>query len=240
MSAVAENLSLVLNRISNACLKAGRNPADVELIAVSKTHPAENIKIALAAGQKSFGENYANEAIEKIEQLADLRQKIIWHFIGPVQSNKTRLIAENFDWVQSVDRLKIAQRLSDQRPRDLPDLNVLLQVNISKEETKSGVMPQDALLTCLDIAELSNLSLRGLMAIPKPGEDLKTIQQFQELFHEIQGHLKKHQFKNKFDTLSIGMSDDLEQAIQGGSTMVRVGTAIFGARTLKLDNEEDQ
>jgi pyridoxal phosphate enzyme (YggS family) len=232
MSVIAHNLSQVKSRVTQACSQAGRDAKNVHLIAVSKTHPANVIREAYHAGQTEFAENYVLEGTEKIEALEDIRSKLIWHFIGPVQSNKTRFIAESFDWVQSIDRLKIAQRLSDQRPRDMPDLNICLQVNISRELTKSGVSPEDALVTCLDIAELPNLTLRGLMAIPKPGESIETIKKFHKLFLEIQNHLKKHQFKNRFDTLSVGMSDDLEQAILAGSTMVRVGTAIFGTRNI--------
>jgi PLP dependent protein len=238
MSTIAENLMLVQNRIRYATELAHRKSNSVQLIAVSKTHPPEVIRQAFEAGQVAFGENYIPEGVDKIEALEDIRDQLVWHFIGPIQSNKTRFIAESFDWVQSIDRLKIAQRLSDQRPRDLPDLNICLQVNISGESSKSGVAPEDALLTCLDLVELPNLSLRGLMAIPEPGVELQTIKNFSNLFFDIQKHLKRHQFKNKFDTLSVGMSDDLEQAIQGGSTMVRIGTAIFGERTTQESTVE--
>jgi pyridoxal phosphate enzyme (YggS family) len=237
---ISQNLISVQSRISQACKQSGRDPKSVHLIAVSKTHPAALIREAYAAGQREFAENYVLEGTEKIEELADIRSKLIWHFIGPVQSNKTRFISESFDWVQSIDRFKIAQRLSDQRPRDMNDLNICLQVNISGEESKSGVTPQDALSTCLDIAELPNLSLRGLMAIPRPGESIETIKKFHRLFIEIQQHLKKHQFKNRFDTLSVGMSDDLEPSIASGSTMVRVGTAIFGARNIVKEEEASE
>jgi hypothetical protein len=238
MNLIADNLSFVKNRIRIACENANRNTNDVELIAVSKTHSAEMIRIAFKAGQYSFGENYIPEGTDKVEALLDIRDQLTWHFIGPIQSNKTRFIAESFDWVQSIDRLKIAQRLSDQRPRDLPDLNICLQVNISGESTKAGVDPKEALLTCLDLAKLPNLALRGLMAIPEPGVSLESIKNFQQLFMDIQNHLKRQQFINQFDTLSIGMSDDLEQAILGGSTMVRIGTAIFGERKIEENNEE--
>lgn len=238
MNPIADNLSFVKNRIRIACEKANRNAKSVELIAVSKSHSAEMIRNAFQAGQYSFGENYIPEGLDKIEALEDIRDQLTWHFIGPIQSNKTRFIAESFDWVQSIDRLKIAQRLSDQRPRDLPDLNICLQVNISGESTKGGVDPKEALLTCLDLAELPNLALRGLMAIPEPGVSLESIKNFQKLFLDIQKHLKIHQFTNKFDTLSVGMSDDLEQAILGGSTMVRIGTAIFGERKIEEGSQE--
>jgi pyridoxal phosphate enzyme (YggS family) len=230
MSDIKNNLLEVKNRIQLACEGANREKKNVSLIAVSKTHSKELVREAFVAGQLQFAENYVQEGVDKIEALDDIRKNIIWHFIGPIQSNKTRFIAESFDWVQSVDRLKIAQRLSEQRPRDLPDLNICLQVNISGESTKSGVSPREALLICLDIVELPNLSLRGLMAIPEPGASLQSMKDFHHLFLEIQKHLKRHQFKNKFDTLSLGMSDDLEPAIRSGSTMVRIGTAIFGAR----------
>ena len=238
MNPIADNLSFVKNRIRIACEKANRNAKSVELIAVSKSHSAEMIRNAFMAGQYSFGENYIPEGLDKVEALEDIRDRLTWHFIGPIQSNKTRFIAESFDWVQSIDRLKIAQRLSDQRPRDLPDLNICLQVNISGESSKSGVDPKEALLTCLDLAELPNLTLRGLMAIHEPGVSLESIKNFQKLFLDIQKHLKRHQFTNKFDTLSVGMSDDLEQAILGGSTMVRIGTAIFGERKIEEGSQE--
>jgi len=238
MNPIADNLSQVKSRIQLACEIAKRAKKDVTLVAVSKTHPAEMVRAAYEAGQNAFGENYVQEGVDKIEALQDIRQRLTWHFIGPIQSNKTRFIAESFDWVQSIDRLKIAQRLSEQRPRDLTNLNICLQVNISGESSKSGVSPREALLTCLDLVELPNLSLRGLMAIPEPGASLKSMQEFHQLFIEIQKHLKKHQFKTQFDTLSIGMSDDLEQSIQAGSTMVRIGTAIFGARNVD-ENQED-
>jgi len=238
MNPIADNLAQVNSRIQLACEIAKRAKKDVTLVAVSKTHPAEMVRAAYESGQIAFGENYVQEGVDKIEALQDIRQRITWHFIGPIQSNKTRFIAESFDWVQSIDRLKIAQRLSEQRPRDLTNLNICLQVNISGESSKSGVSPREALLTCLDLVELPNLSLRGLMAIPEPGASLQSMQEFYQLFIEIQKHLKKHQFKTQFDTLSIGMSDDLEQSIQAGSTMVRIGTAIFGSRNIE-ENEED-
>ena len=240
MSAIGDQLLYVKGRISQACIRFGRNEKNVHLVAVCKTHSAAKVREAFAAGQKEFAENYVQEGTDKIVELEDIRKKIIWHFIGPVQSNKTRFIAESFDWVQSVDRFKIAQRLSDQRPRDMADLNICLQVNISGESTKSGVSPSEALLTCLDIAELPNMTLRGLMAIPEPGASLQSIKNFHKLFIEIQQHLKRHQFKNKFDTLSIGMSDDLDRAIEGGSTMVRIGTAIFGPREPELVEEDSE
>jgi len=238
MNPIAENLLEINGRIQRACEIAKRSKKDVSLVAVSKTHSAEMVRSAYEAGQLAFGENYVQEGVDKIEVLQDIRQRLTWHFIGPIQSNKTRFIAESFDWVQSIDRLKIAQRLSEQRPRELTNLNICLQVNISGESSKSGVSPKEALLTCLDLVELPNLSLRGLMAIPEPGASLQSMKEFYQLFIEIQKHLKKHQFKTPFDTLSIGMSDDLEQSIQAGSTMVRIGTAIFGARHIEETQED--
>ncbi len=238
MNSISENLLLVNNRIQLACKHANRDKKDVGLVAVSKKHSVEQVRAAFEAGQFSFAENYVQEGVNKIGSLQDIRNQITWHFIGPIQSNKTRFIAESFDWVQSIDRLKIAERLSEQRPSDLADLNICLQVNISGESSKSGVSPREALLTCLELTELPNLSLRGLMAIPEPGASLQSMKEFQQLFIEIQKHLKKYQFKNQFDTLSIGMSDDLEQSIQAGSTMVRIGTAIFGTRNIEEDKED--
>lgn len=240
MNPTATQLLQVKQRIQIACTAAQRDPQSVQLIAVSKTHSAASVRTAFLAGQAAFGENYAQEGVDKIAALQDLREQLTWHFIGPIQSNKTRLIAQSFDWVQSVDRIRIAQRLSEQRPPEMPNLNICLQVNISGEASKSGVLPAQALSTCIDIVELDNLSLRGLMAIPEPGADPQTLQEFSLLFTEVQQHLKKHQFTHQFDTLSIGMSDDLEQSILAGSTMVRIGTAIFGARqTLENSNNAD-
>jgi pyridoxal phosphate enzyme (YggS family) len=238
MSAIAENLLQVSSRIQRACEIAKRDKKDVSLVAVSKKHSAEMVRAAYEAGQIAFGENYVQEGVDKIAALQDIRQQITWHFIGPIQSNKTRFIAESFDWVQSINRLKIAQRLSEQRPRDLNNLNICLQVNISGESSKSGVTPSEALLTCIELIKLPNLSLRGLMAIPEPGASLESMKVFHQLFIEIQKHLIKNQFRAQFDTLSIGMSDDLEQAILAGSTMVRIGTAIFGARNIEEDQED--
>jgi pyridoxal phosphate enzyme (YggS family) len=233
MSAIARNYLQVKNRIHAACESASRDQKAVHLVAVSKTHTHEAVRLAYEAGQCDFGENYVQEGVDKINALRDIRQNLVWHFIGPIQSNKTRSIAESFDWVQSVDRLKIAQRLSEQRPHEMADLNICLQVNMSGETTKSGVPPKDALLTCLDLIALPHLSLRGLMAIPEPGASLQSLQEFSHLFFEIQEHLKSHQFTNQFDTLSVGMSDDLEQSIRAGSTMIRIGTAIFGERHIE-------
>lgn len=224
---IAEQLAECQNRIAQACEQASRSIASVLLIAVSKTHPAQSVEAALKAGQRHFGENYVQECIEKINLLNSHRAEIIWHFIGPLQSNKTKLIAEQVDWVQSIDRLKIAQRLSSQRPTHLPPLQVLVQVNISGESTKSGVQPSETLQLCQEILGLPNLQLRGLMAIPEPGVGSTSLKELHTLFETIQSELGNYKH---FDTLSMGMSDDLELAIESGSTMVRIGTAIFGKR----------
>jgi len=224
---IAEQLAECQNRIAQACEQASRSIASVLLIAVSKTHPAQSVEAALKAGQRHFGENYVQECVEKIQVLNSHRAEIIWHFIGPLQSNKTKLIAEQVDWVQSIDRLKIAQRLSSQRPTHLPPLQVLVQVNISGESTKSGVQPSETLQLCQEILGLPNLQLRGLMAIPEPGVGSTSLKELHTLFETIQSELGNYKH---FDTLSMGMSDDLELAIESGSTMVRIGTAIFGKR----------
>lgn len=224
---IPEQLKSIQDRITLACQAAHRAPDSVLLIAVSKTHPAEKITTAYAVGQRHFGENYVQECIEKVALLKAHRADIIWHFIGPLQSNKTRMIAEELDWVQSIDRLKIAQRLSEQRPTHLEPLQVLVQVNISGELTKSGVVPKEALDLCQAILELPQLALRGLMAIPEPGIQANALEAFHAQFAALQNQLGT---RCQFDTLSVGMSDDMESAIAAGSTMVRVGTAIFGAR----------
>jgi PLP dependent protein len=228
MSDLAHNLDAVLQRIGRAAQSARRDPHSVFLLAVSKTFPAEDVRAAHAAGQRAFGENYVQEALAKVTALADLRSSLEWHFIGPLQSNKTRPVAETFDWVHSVDRLKIAQRLSEQRPENLPPLNVCLQVNVSGETTKAGVAPADAAEAARAIAALPRLRLRGLMSIPEPAgsveEQRAPHRQLREIFERLRaGGLE-------LDTLSMGMSADLEAAVLEGATMVRVGTAIFGAR----------
>ncbi|MCQ4248275.1 YggS family pyridoxal phosphate-dependent enzyme [Pseudomonas stutzeri] len=223
MSTIANNIAKVATRIREAAQAAARNPDQVHLLAVSKTQPAEAIRQACQAGLHDFGENYLQEALEKQADLADL--PLTWHFIGPIQSNKTKSIAEHFDWVHSVDRLKIAQRLSDQRPESLPPLNICLQVNVSGEASKSGCEPQDVPELAQAIAALPRLRLRGLMAIPEPTDD-PTEQRaaFARLRH-LQAELQMN-----LDTLSMGMSQDLEAAIAEGATWVRIGTAVFGAR----------
>jgi hypothetical protein len=224
------NLRAVNTRITHAARAAGRDPAGIALVAVSKTFPAEVVVAALASGQLAFGENYVQEAMEKIARVRELApaHAAQWHFIGPIQSNKTRTIAETFDWVQSVDRLKVAERLAEQRPAEKGPLNVLLQVNISSEASKSGAPPSEISRLATQVAVLPNLRLRGLMAIPEPQSDrtrqraplARTRQLFDALLAE--GH--------RLDTLSMGMSADLDEAIAAGANMVRIGAAIFGTR----------
>ncbi|OYU10232.1 MAG: YggS family pyridoxal phosphate-dependent enzyme [Comamonadaceae bacterium PBBC1] len=223
---IAENLSRVRTQMEAACQAAGRPPHSVSLLAVSKTWGAEAVRAAHAAGQTAFGENYIQEAVDKITALRDL--PLQWHCIGPIQSNKTRLVAEHFDWVHSVDRLKIAQRLSEQRPPHLPPLQVCIQVNVDGGETKSGVSPQELPALAQAVAALPRLQLRGLMTIPEPAEtdaQMRMVHaQAKALFESLR------QQGLPLDTLSMGMSADMAAAIAEGSTMVRVGTAIFGAR----------
>ncbi len=229
MSLIAEHLLAVRQRIAAAAGAAGRDPADVTLLAVSKTFGPDDLRAAYAAGQRAFGENYVQEGLEKIAALADLPEPLVWHFIGPLQSNKTRAVAEHFDWVHTIDRLKIATRLSEQRPAGKPPLQVCLQVNISGESSKSGVAP-DALDALADaVARLPGLQLRGLMAIPAPCTDpAQAGAPFAALAHLAEG-LRARGLP--VDTLSMGMSDDLEAAVAEGATLVRVGSAIFGARS---------
>ena len=234
MSSIADNLGTVTRRIQKATLKAGREPGSVRLMAVSKTRQASDLRAAYEAGQKAFGENYLQEALTKIDALADLSE-IEWHFIGPIQSNKTRQLAEAFDWVHSVDRLKIARRLSEQRGGSGSPLNVCLQVNINEEDSKAGCLLGDLPALAREVMTLPNISLRGLMAIPDPDQpeaDLRA--SFRKLADALQA-LQQNEYHGKtpdtaLDTLSIGMSADLELAIEAGATWVRVGTAIFGAR----------
>ena len=236
MNSIVVNLMQVRERIELAALAANREPEEIELIAVSKTFPAAAIEEAMHAGQSAFGENYVQEAVEKIIRLEKLRPWLVWHFIGPLQSNKTREVAEHFDWVHSVDRLKIAERLSAQRGEfaDLAPLQVCVQINVSEEDSKSGASLLEVETLCNAITVLPNLVLRGLMAIPAPSPDLvKQRQAFaavQDCFRQIQAAHTNELGYQFFDTLSMGMSDDLEAAIAEGSTIIRVGTAIFGKR----------
>ncbi len=221
-----DNISKVLRRVRLSAEKSQRQASDIVVLAVSKTRPPEDIRTAHAAGLREFGESYLQEAVAKIEQLQDL--DLVWHFVGPIQSNKTRAIAAHFDWVHSVDRLKIARRLSEQRPAEMPPLNICLQVNISAEESKSGVDLQQLPQLAREVAALPRLELRGLMAIPAPSEDFAQQRQaFATLRHALEG---LRDVAPHMDTLSMGMSGDLEAAIAEGSTLIRVGTAIFGPR----------
>ena len=236
MNSIVVNLMQVRQRMELAALAAKREPEEIELLAVSKTFPASAIEEAMHAGQTAFGENYVQEGVEKITRLAKLRPWLVWHFIGPIQSNKTRELAEHFDWVHSIDRLKIAERLSAQRGEfpSLAELQLCVQVNVSGEESKSGVPLSEAKVLCDAIAEMPNVVLRGLMAIPEPSADpIKQHKAFAEV-RDCFGQIQTSRFTNPryqfFDTLSMGMSDDLEAAIAEGSTIVRVGTAIFGKR----------
>lgn len=231
MTTISTNLQAVKRRIIGACSVAGRDPASVALLAVSKTFPAAALREAHAGGQSRFGENYMQEALAKQAELADLGLE--WHFIGPLQSNKTKPVAEHFSWVHSVERLKIAERLSAQRPAGLPPLNVCVQVNVSGEASKSGCTPTEAAALCHAVALLPNLKLRGLMAIPEPGngsaaENSALARRQFNVLRELRDRLNTEGLA--LDTLSMGMSHDLEDAIMAGATIVRVGTAIFGER----------
>jgi pyridoxal phosphate enzyme (YggS family) len=226
MTMIEINLATVRARIAAACQAAGREAGDVTLLAVSKTFDAHAVEAAYAAGQTVFGENYIQEAVQKITQLRHL--PLQWHCIGPIQSNKTRLVAEHFDWVQTVDRLKVAQRLSEQRPSRLPPLQVCIQVNVDGGAAKSGVSPQEALALAQAVAALPGLRLRGLMSIPEPAPDFVAAC---ALFARVKAVFDTLNAAGlALDTLSMGMSADMEAAIQAGSTMVRVGSAIFGGR----------
>jgi pyridoxal phosphate enzyme (YggS family) len=230
MSVIRQNLQAVRQRITDAANSAQRDVHGVELLAVSKTFGADAVIAAAEAGQGAFGENYLQEALEKIAEVKATRPdlELEWHFIGPIQSNKTRPIAEHFDWVHSVDRLKIAQRLSEQRPAGLPPLNVCLQVNISGEASKSGVLPSETLAVAQAIAALPRLQLRGLMAIPEAVGDAEQQRLPFRQMHALLDQLRAEGLK--LDTLSMGMSGDMAAAIAEGATIVRIGSAIFGTR----------
>jgi pyridoxal phosphate enzyme (YggS family) len=231
MGSIANNLQQVKRRLSAACYEAGRAPDTGALLAGSKTFPAVAVREAHAAGQRAFGENYVQESLAKIEALADLRSELQWHLIGPLQSNKTRGVAAAFDWVHSVDRLKIAERLAEHRPDGLPPLQLCLQVNISQEASKSGLAPDEVLSVARAVQALggSRLRLRGLMAIPEPAADRAAQRIPHRALCELLAALNAQGLG--LDTLSMGMSADLEAAILEGSTVVRVGSAIFGSRT---------
>ena len=235
MTTIALNLHHVRDQMLTACVAAGRHPASVQLLAVSKTFGPDSVREAAATGQRAFGENYITEGVEKIQALADVRTHLVWHCIGPIQSNKTRLVAEHFDWAQSVDRLKIAQRLSEQRPAGLPPLQVCLQVNIDGGANKSGVTPDELPALAREVLKLPNLALRGLMMIPEPAVHFEAAcavnAQAKAVFDALNKDLiAAGDLAIPLDTLSLGMTGDLEAAIHSGSTMVRVGSAIFGRR----------
>jgi pyridoxal phosphate enzyme (YggS family) len=227
MTTIATQLQTVRARIAAACLAAGRDPQAVRLLAVSKTFGPDAVAEAYAAGQTAFGENYIQEAVEKMAALSHL--PLEWHCIGPIQSNKTRLVAQHFAWAHTVDRLKIAQRLSEQRPPELSPLQVCIQVNVDGGPTKSGVAPNEALGLAREVAALPRLCLRGLMCIPEPAPDFEAscavFMRAKALFDQV------NEAGLQLDTLSMGMTADLEAAIHAGSTLVRVGTAIFGGRS---------
>ncbi len=243
MNTISLNLEQVRARIQAACQAAGRAPAEVTLLAVSKTFGPEAVRAAAACGQRAFGENYLQEAVEKMAQLAEDADAptLEWHCIGPIQSNKTRLVAEHFDWAHTVDRLKTAQRLSQQRPPGRPALNVCIQVNIDGGTNKAGVAPQEALSLAREVASLQGLALRGVMTIPEPAPgyeaQLALHQRARDLFEQLRADTALHgvlaERGHALDTVSMGMTSDLEAAIAAGSTMVRVGTAIFGGRPAK-------
>ena len=233
MAAIRDNLQAVSERIARATAAAGRSADSVRLLAVTKTHPAALVEEAFRAGQTAFGENYVQEALEKMDALTRLVGEpgvhdVEWHLVGPLQSNKTRLVAERFDWVQSVSSAKVARRLSEQRPPDRAPLNVLVQVNSSGEASKSGIAPDEAIALAHAVAQMPRLRLRGLMAIPEPTDDAGLQRMRFQAVRELYERLQRDGLA--LDTLSLGMSDDLEAAIAEGSTMVRVGTAIFGER----------
>ena len=234
MTSIASHLQTVRDQIHHACAVAQRDPQQVTLLAVSKTQMPEAVAQAAAAGQRDFGENYVQEGVEKILILRELLpdQPLSWHCIGPLQSNKTRLVAEHFDWVQSVDRQKIAQRLSEQRPAGLAPLQVCLQVNVDGGANKSGVSPAELPALAQAVAQLPRLRLRGLMCIPEPAESVAAQRAVFDQAHALFDELNRQGLA--LDALSMGMSDDLEAAIASGSTLVRVGRAIFGDRAAKV------
>jgi len=226
MSSIAQSLAKIRNRVTVLEHRYGRTPGSVRVLAVSKTKPPQAVRAAAEAGQQDFGENHVQDALTKLDALADL--DLIWHFIGPIQSNKTRIVAGRFHWVHSIDREKIARRLSEQRPGHLAPLDVCIQVNMSGESSKSGVQPEDVPALAEVVADLPGLSLRGLMTLPRPCDDLREQRRpfaaLRELLHRLNaGGLT-------LDTLSMGMTNDMEAAIAEGATIVRIGTAIFGAR----------
>lgn len=241
MNTISLNIEQVRGRIATACQAAGRDPSGITLLAVSKTFGPQAVREAADCGQRAFGENYLQEAVDKMAALGDAGAALEWHCIGPIQSNKTRLVAEHFDWAHTVDRLKIAQRLSQQRPPSKPPLNVCIQVNIDAGPNKAGVVPGEALELAREVAALPGLALRGLMTIPEPAPDYESQralhQRARALFEQLRADPAVRDALAArglaLDTLSMGMTSDLEAAIAAGSTMVRVGTAIFGGRPAK-------
>lgn len=227
MTTIAANLQAIKQRIATACAQSGRAPESVTLLAVSKSWPAERVGVAAACGQRAFGENYLQEAEAKIAALHVLGLE--WHFIGPLQSNKSRAVAEKFDWLHTLDRLKLAERLSAQRPPKLPPLQACIQVNVSGEQSKNGCAPEEVAALAQAVTKLSGLKLRGLMAIPEPTEDIALLRSRFAMLRQLRDQLSADGLA--LDTLSMGMSHDFEAAIREGTTIVRVGTAIFGERT---------
>ncbi len=226
MSSIAQSLEKIRNRVTVLEHRYGRPAGAVRVLAVSKTKPAEAVRAAAEAGQRDFGENHVQDALSKLDALADL--DLVWHFIGPIQSNKTRIVATRFDWVHSLDRTKIASRLSEQRGEDLPPLNVCIQVNVSGEPSKSGIAPAELDAFAQFVAGLPRLKLRGLMTLPRPCDELALQRRPFAALREMLEGLNAGGFG--LDTLSMGMTDDFEVAVEEGATIVRIGTAIFGAR----------
>lgn len=228
---VKQNLNNIHKKIlESEALRLFSSAENVRLLAVSKTKPVEMIFEAIQAGQTAFGENYVQEGVDKIHYFQEKEVHLEWHFIGPLQSNKTRLVAENFDWCQTIERQKIAKRLNDQRPLNKKPLNVLIQINISQEKTKAGILPCEMTAMADFIQQLPHLALRGLMAIPAPTNNIQEQEQVFAQMHNLYVQLQQNYPEAKIDTLSMGMTDDMESAIKCGSTMVRIGSAIFGAR----------
>jgi len=229
MSSIAQSLEKIRNRVTVLERRYGRPPGSTQVLAVSKTKPPEAVRAAAEAGQRDFGENHVQDAITKLDALAEL--DLVWHFIGPIQSNKTRVVAARFDWVHSIDRAKIARRLNEQRPDDMPPLNVCVQVNVSGEESKSGVEPEAVQALAEVVSELPRLKLRGLMTLPRPCDALELQRR---PFAALRGMLEALNASGyALDTLSMGMTNDMEAAIAEGATIVRIGTAIFGPRAPK-------
>ena len=237
MSTITDSLKKIQQQIVTTATQCHRQPSSISLLAVSKTKPVDAIIEAADAGQFAFGENYEQEGITKIQTIREMRPdlKLEWHFIGPIQSNKTRPIAENFDWVHAVDRERIAKRLSDQRPAGMPPLNICLQVNISGENSKRGIQPNEVLTLAKAISAYPNIKLRGLMAIPEPETNPKKQHIPFKAMKQLFNQLKENSFD--IDTLSMGMSGDMIPAIEEGATIVRIGSAIFGARNYHQKHE---